>query len=219
MDVLGAGLLKNTTEELRERYAENCVFYPEIIDGSEIPFKNNTTPTFNRNVSTTLQQTGSPTPPGSNASTTPQQTASPTPPRNNASTTPPETVSLTSPGNNASTTPQQKASTTAPGKNRSTTPTQEIPPTPSDKNMSTTPEQIQPPTTLMDNTTSTTLGQNLSSKRPDVTTSLPEDTKTLSSPTTELFETPSPTAGGERCQNFLNLIFLFFLFVSIQINV
>jgi hypothetical protein len=113
----------------------------------------------------------------------------------------------------------QSMSTAPPGKNVSTTTQKEIP--------STTP--------LMENATSTTLGQNISTTPgqnisttprenrsttlPEMTTSQPEDTKTFTTLTkdVEILETPSPTAGNERCQNVPTLL-LFFLLVLVHIN-
>lgn len=117
-DELDEGRLRNISEELHEEYAKNCVFYPDITDGSGIPLGNTTDGSGIPLGNTTPSTFSTVLPPGNNVSTTPQQKTSTQAPEKNVSTTAAQEIS----GKNMSTTPQQKVpSITLPENTTSTT--------------------------------------------------------------------------------------------------
>jgi hypothetical protein len=114
---------------------------------------------------------------------------------------------------NVSTTPQSRIPSTTPLENATATPSQQESPstTPLENATATTSQQESPSTTPLENATFTTPGQNMSSP-PETATPEAEGTE---KPTlyrkTELLQTPTPSAGNDRCQTFSSFLLLLIL--------
>jgi hypothetical protein len=121
----------------------------------------------------------------------------------------PTSMSSGDPPDDLTTPPYQNVSSQ---KNVSTTPQSRIPSTtPLENATATTSQQQTPSTTPLENATFTTPGQNMSSP-PETATPEAEGTE---KPTlyrkTELLQTPTPSAGNDRCQTFSSFLLLLIL--------